>query len=274
MFNLIVGFTDGTATKDRMLEYTADDVKEFLQPDGSLDLGRLARLPTVVMPETGFADEKQVARVGKLTNLRWKGRELHFNLVDTPGIPSIGTGHIEALADELEIQQFEFTRTHWAVKEVDLYGALFGGGAVGQVAPKVFSFPVHLPVEPDLVAVMMPFSGFDSVYTSIKDAVESLGLRCHRADDIWENHHIMDDVISLIWRSRLVISDLSGKNPNVFYETGIAHALGRDVVQLVQNLSDVPFDLQAIRTLTYLNNGEGLEKMKTALAQRLKTLAG
>lgn len=274
MFNLIVGFTDGVATNDRVLEYTADGVKAFLCPGDSLDLDRLASLPTVVMPETGFTDEKQVARVGRLTNLRRQGRELRFNLVDTPGIPSIGTERIEALADELDIRQFEFTRTHWAVKEVDLYGALFGGGAIGQLAPKVFSFPVQLPVEPDLVAVMMPFAGFDSVYESIKEAVESLGLRCHRADDIWENHHIMDDVISLIWRSRVVVSDLSGKNPNVFYETGIAHALGRDVVQLVQSLADVPFDLQSIRTLTYLNNGEGREKLKAALAQRLRTLVG
>ncbi|MCR2763854.1 hypothetical protein NQ152_10080 [Microbacterium sp. zg.B48] len=257
-----------------MLEYTAEHVKAFIQPDGSLDLHRLASLPTLVMPETGFVDETQVARVGRLTNLRWQGRELRFNLVDTPGISSIGTERIEALADELDIQQFEFHRTHWAVKEGDLYAALFGGGATGQLAPKVFNFPVQLPVERDLVAVMMPFAGFDSVDVSIKEAVESLGLRCHRADDIWENHHIMDDVISLIWRSRVVVSDLSGKNPNVFYETGIAHALGRDVVQLAQSLADVPFDLRSIRTLTYLNNGEGLSKMKTALAQRLESLVG
>lgn len=274
MFNLIVGFIDGVATSDRILEYTADDVRAFLRPGSSLDLGRLERLPTLVMPETGFSDVKQVARVGRLTNLRWHGRELRFNLVDTPGIPAVGTDQIEALADELDIRQFEFTRTHWAVKEVDLYGALSGAGAVGQLAPKVFNFPVHLPVEPDLVAVMMPFAGFDSVYTTIKEAVESLGLRCQRADDIWENHHIMDDVISLIWRSRVVISDLTGKNPNVFYETGIANALGRDVIQLVQNLDDVPFDLRSIRTLGYLNNGEGRERMKNELAKRLKTLVG
>ena len=272
MFNLIVGFTDGAASSERVLEFTADDVKAFLRPGGSLDLGRLASFPTVVMPETGFIDEKQVARVGRLTDLRWQGRELRFNLIDTPGLPSIGTDQIEALAVQLDIHQFEFTRTHWAVKEADLYGTLFGSGAVGQLAPKVFSFPVHLPVEPDLVAVMMPFAGFDSVYESIKEAVETLGLRCHRADDIWENHHIMDDVISLIWRSRVVVSDLSGKNPNVFYETGIAHALGRDVVQLAQNLADVPFDLRMIRTLTYLDNGEGRREMKAALTRRLSSL--
>ncbi|WP_419705835.1 hypothetical protein [Promicromonospora sp. NFX87] len=274
MFNLIVGFVDGTATSDRMLEYTADEVKVFLRQGNTFDLGRLERLPTLVMPETGFTDVKQIARVGRLTNLRAHGREISFKLVDTPGIPTIRTEQVEALASDLGIQPFEFNRTHWAVKDVDLYGALFGGGALRQLAPKVFDLPIHLPVEPDLVAVMMPFTGFDRVYGAIKEAVESLGLRCQRADDIWESHHIMDDVISLIWRSRVVVSDLTGKNANVFYETGIAHTLGRDVIQLAQSLADVPFDLQAIRTLKYLNNGEGHEKMKEELTRRIKTLVG
>lgn len=124
MFNLIVGFTDGVATRDRVLEYTDEGVKAFLCPGDSLDLVRLATLPTVVMPETGFSHEKKVARVGRLSNLRRQGRELRFDLVDTPSIPSIGTDQIEARADELGIRQFEFSRTHWAVKEGDLYGAL------------------------------------------------------------------------------------------------------------------------------------------------------
>lgn len=255
-----------------MLEYTADDVRDFLQPNNSLDLVRLSTFPTVVMPETGFVHEPQLARVGRVMNLRWQGRELRFDLIESPSIPAISTDQITALADELEIKPFEFNRTHWAVKEADVYGALFACGAVGKTTPKVFALPAHLPVERDLVAVMMPFAGFDRVYAAIKDIVESLGLRCHRADDIWENHHIMDDVISLIWRSHVVIADLTGRNPNVFYETGIAHAFGRDVIQLAQNLDDVPFDLQAIRTLTYLNNGEGHAKMKADIAKRLKTL--
>ena len=68
-----------------------------------------------------------------------------------------------------------------------------------------------------------------------------------RADDIWVNDHIMADIIGLIWRARVVISDLSGKNANVFYETGIAHTLGRDVIQITRAPADVPFDLQPLR---------------------------
>jgi hypothetical protein len=48
--------------------------------------------------------------------------------------------------------------------------------------------------------------------------------------------------------ARIVIADLNSRNPNVFYETGIAHTLGRDVIQIAQSIEDVPFDLRAIRS--------------------------
>ena len=61
-----------------------------------------------------------------------------------------------------------------------------------------------------------------------------------------------------------MIADCTGRNPNVFYEIGIAHTLGRDVILITQNEADVPFDLRHLRYVQYLNNGEGRE----VLAQR------
>ena len=75
-------------------------------------------------------------------------------------------------------------------------------------------------------------------------------MHVQRADDIWVNDHIMADIISLNWRARVVISDLSGKNANEFYETGIAHTLGRGVIQVTRFPADVPFDLIRRRTRT------------------------
>jgi hypothetical protein len=85
---------------------------------------------------------------------------------------------------------------------------------------------------------------------------------------------IIDDILSLIWRARVVIADLSGKNPNVFYEAGIAHTLGRDVILAAQSMDDVPFDLRPLRTVTYLDNGEGRGRLRTQVAGRLQTLVG
>src|SRR3989475_11243055 len=93
-----------------------------------------------------------------------------------------------------------------------------------------------------------------------------------RADDIWQETAIIHDVFSLLFRSRIVIADFSRRNPNVMYETGIAHTLGRPVIPLSQSLDDVPFDVRHHRVLTYLPNTEGLTSMQAVLTERLKTL--
>ena len=79
-------------------------------------------------------------------------------------------------------------------------------------------------------------------------------------------------MLSLIWRSRVVLADLSGKNPNVFYEVGIAHSLGRRTILVAQSMDDVPFDLRALRVLHYENNEEGRHQLTQAITDRLRTL--
>ena len=138
-------------------------------------------------------------------------------------------------------------------------------------SPNVFSIP-HGDVENDLVAVMMPFAGFDGVYQSIKKACSDTGLRCLRADDIWDNSSIIQDIFSLIYQAKIIIVDFSGKNPNVMYETGVAHTLGKIVVPLAQVVQDIPSDMVHHRALIYLNNGEGLQALETELAKKLRTI--
>jgi hypothetical protein len=134
---------------------------------------------------------------------------------------------------------------------------------------------VGAPRDPSLVAVMMPFSNdFDVVYETIEQAATDAGLKCSRADDIWDHDHVMGDVLSLIWRSSIVIADLTGKNTNVFYETGLAHSLPRRTVLLTQNPSDVPFDLRSIRYLAYGLGTSERAMLRKQLAERLTTLAG
>lgn len=274
MYNLIVGFTSGQASPDRVVEYTDNAILQYIAPSGAVDPARLRNLPTLLMPELQDGSSRQVARVGHVEDLTLTGGLYRFRFVPTPGVPEIDTSRIEDLAQALQLDRWEFNRTHWAVKDVDLYAVVHESILGPTLGPKVFRLPTELRTEPDLVAVMMPFAGdFASVYTSLQEAVAAAGMRCFRADDIWVNAHIMDDVINLIWRSRIVIADLSGKNPNVFYETGIAHSLGREVIQITQSMDDVPFDLRAIRTLTYLNNGEGRDGLKQRLTERLRSLA-
>jgi hypothetical protein len=140
-------------------------------------------------------------------------------------------------------------------------------------APKVFEIPQSVESQHDLVAIMMPFdAAFVPVHEAIKAACAQAALRSKRADDIWANSSIIQDIVDLILVAEIVVVDFSGKNPNVMYETGIAHTLGKHVVPISQSLEHVPFDVNAHRALQYHSNAEGLRKLTNDLSTRLKTI--
>lgn len=151
------------------------------------------------------------------------------------------------------------------------------GKSVGKTIvfkPKVFEVP-EAEVDPSLVSVMMPFdTGMAPVYTAIQSAALAAGFKCERADNIWQASTVIQDVFSLIFRSFIVVCDFTRKNPNVFYEAGIAHTLGKHVIPITQSLEDIPFDLRHHRHLTYLGNSEGITKMREELVKRFTTLDG
>ncbi|WP_246717947.1 hypothetical protein [Rhizobium sp. BK060] len=281
--------------KGRFGEYTDDDLRErFLSLDGKA-IQELLSLPALFWHETGC---KKAGRIGWLDEIKHAGRNLQAKFAFDPFIPEIPFDMMLELAPSLDIRmgkrELEGHRTHWAVKNVDLIAFLDERRIIDrrrlsphapylipktaarepmQVSPKVFETPVQ-PVDRRLVAVMMPFTaGFDRVYSAISQAAESAGLHAQKANDIWEHSVLIQEIFSLIYRSHVVVCDFSGKNPNVFYEAGIAHMLGRHVVPITQHHDDVPFDLRHHRYIQYLNNGEGLATLASQLSPRLVTLA-
>lgn len=140
-------------------------------------------------------------------------------------------------------------------------------------APKVFEIPRSTDVQHDLVAIMMPFgAAFFGIHDAIRKACSEAELRSKRADDIWANSTIIQDIVDLIFVAEVVIVDFTGKNSNVMYETGIAHTLGKHVVPITQSIEHIPFDLQSHRVLQYHPNKEGLMKLTSDLAARLLTI--
>jgi AbiJ N-terminal domain 5 len=136
-------------------------------------------------------------------------------------------------------------------------------------APDVFRIP-EKSVETNVLSVMMPFEGkFSGTYAAIRSVCAKLRIECRRADDIWDNSILIQDVFDLIFTSRAVITDFTDRNPNVFYETGVAHTLGKLVIPITQSVSDIPFDLRHHRALTYLPNAEGLLKLEADLEKKL-----
>ena len=133
-------------------------------------------------------------------------------------------------------------------------------------------------VEPDHCFTIMPFGGwFDQYYESIYcPAIEAAGLKPCRADDLYRPSTIVNDIWSYTQKAKLILADLSGKNPNVFYELGLAHALAKPAILVTESIDDVPFDLRALRVLEYNKNqprwGELLqEKITTSIREVLES---
>lgn len=101
--------------------------------------------------------------------------------------------------------------------------------------------------------VVMPFHPlYEAEYERvIKPAVEEAGLACVRGDEIYTQQAIVQDIWHSVRKARLVVAELSGRNPNVMYEIGLAHAIGKPIVLLTRNEDDVPFDLRALRYVYY-----------------------
>lgn len=115
--------------------------------------------------------------------------------------------------------------------------------------------------------VLMPFrEPLKPVFEDhIKPTLEALGLHVFRADGIFSTRPVMDDIMESVRTARIIVADLTDNNPNVFYETGICHALGKSVILITQN-TEVPFDLSHLRRITYEYTPRGALKFEESLS--------
>lgn len=128
-----------------------------------------------------------------------------------------------------------------------------------------------------LVFILMPFKDeLNAVYdTIIKPTVESLGLVCHRADEYKTNKAIIQDIWKAICEAKIVIADLTTLNPNVMYELGIAHTVGKETIMITQRGDKefkFPFDISHIRRIEYENTVSGCKKLENNLKETIKSI--
>lgn len=108
--------------------------------------------------------------------------------------------------------------------------------------------------------VIMPFSGSTSCTEAqwteafencIKPGIENAGFDyvCKRSEPVVGS--IIEEVLDDLNRSDLVVADLTDRNPNVYYELGVRHALRDSTILIAQRLSDIPFDLRPYATHVY-----------------------
>jgi len=96
------------------------------------------------------------------------------------------------------------------------------------------------------VFVLMPFAAsFNDLYQlGIKAACENVGAYAERVDEQLFQESILERIYNQISKADVIIADTTGQNPNVFYEIGYAHALGKTVILITKEVKDIPFDLQ------------------------------
>lgn len=260
--------------RGRVFEYTEDQIVADHRSPNGIDFQKLLRYPCLFMPEQNTGDN--LARIGQTNKVSASGSgDIIVEYSFDASVPPVPVDWIATLSGELQMHDWEFNRTHWAVKDVDLYRVFLRSLAPHRNRPTVFDVSDTITIDPQQMSAMMPFdASFMGVYQAIQRAGANVGMTVNRADDIWIHHQIIQDIVSLIDRSRIVVADCTGKNPNVFYEVGIAHTLGREVILITQHIDYVPFDLRHLRVITYLNNNEGLQVLEAAIRNRVRTLLG
>jgi len=93
----------------------------------------------------------------------------------------------------------------------------------------------------------------------IKPAANEAGLEALRADEIFGTGPIIKDIWDSIWKARVVVADVTDKNPNVNYELGLCHALGVPTILITKRIDDVPFDYRHRRCIVYDTQSAGWE---------------
>jgi len=119
------------------------------------------------------------------------------------------------------------------------------------------------------IFVLMPFDAkFNDIYTfGIKGAADEVDAYAERVDEQIFSEGILDRIFNQISKADVIIADMTGRNPNVFYEVGYAHALGKIVLLLTQSTDDIPFDLKHRQHTVY---GGQIEALRRELVLKLQ----
>ncbi len=101
--------------------------------------------------------------------------------------------------------------------------------------------------------IVMPFSEAWSgeVHRVIANTCVEADVRAVRGDDLFTPTDILDDIWNAIHAADFIVADITGRNPNVLYELGIAHTLAKPVLILSRNAADIPIDLATRRVILY-----------------------
>ena len=198
--------------------------------------------------EAVFGGDRDAERQSWMTFQEVEKSLREANLVDRFEDQYELTHHFERIRDLLQFSTLEFS------KRTD----------ASAVCTPVFGRPGKEKFD---VFVALPFQEqfFRVVDDAVRPACNRRGLSIGFGEDLYSPKSIMHEVWSLIHNARIVIGECTTLNANVFYEVGIAHTLGRHVILLTQDLRELPFDLQHLKTIEYSPDAAGIAALELQL---------
>jgi hypothetical protein len=128
--------------------------------------------------------------------------------------------------------------------------------------------PAELQSAKPFVFVLMPFKEkFQDIYhLGIKAAAAEAGAYAERVDEQMFSEGILERIYGQISSADVIVADMTDRNPNVFYEVGYAHGIGRSVILMVRDESEIPFDLRHQQHIVY---GSSIVELKKKLTDKL-----
>jgi hypothetical protein len=135
----------------------------------------------------------------------------------------------------------------------------------------LFGLPGTLVESLDVFVLMPLKNDLLPVYEDhVKPTCASMGLTVRRADDFFTAHAVVQDIWKAIVSARSIVADCTDRNPNVFYEIGLAHTIGKPTVLLTQHAEDIPFDLRHLRYIEYQLTPRGMKEFETKFKETLR----
>ena len=129
--------------------------------------------------------------------------------------------------------------------------------------------------KPEVFVVMHFGEPYDTLYRDvIAPVARDMDFAPYRADDVYHPGLVLQDIIQGLVESEVIVAEITPPNPNVFYELGYAHAMGKPTILLAERGRDLPFDIRGYRCIFYDNTIGGKTAVETNLKKHLANIKG
>jgi hypothetical protein len=187
---------------------------------------------------------------------RWQ----FVNLPDRP-LVSLGSSDLDHLFEHVAIAMGEYARDRSRLASAGRPGQSLLDQLAGRVATMVaarhdsqISNDRRAPGSRLIFAIMPYTDDMEPIFEGVRAAASAVGLEAKRVKDIVGDYRIADKILELIIASRLIVADLTHERPNVYFELGYARGLGKTVITIARNDTQIHFDVKDWTFLPYIDS--------------------